>query len=75
MHHLAGTPNAAVAGEIQLANDGAIHLGMVAHNDAGFVRQVLQALDGGFGIEEPDQPADQAEAKYSSVWSSFIRFS
>ena len=59
VHHLAGTPDVILAGEVELGNDGAVHLGVVAHKDAGLVRDVFDALKDRLAVEKADDRADQ----------------
>ena len=56
--HLGGAPGQAIAGIVQFSYNGAVHLGVVAHGDAGILRQVFRAYHGDFGVDEPDGPTD-----------------
>lgn len=55
-HHLPGTPDRPFSREIELTEDGAMGLGVVAHHNGRLLRQILQPLDGIPGVEYPYQP-------------------
>ena len=58
VHHLPGAPDVVGAGNVKLPRDGAVHMAVVAHDDAGLLRQLLRALQAVLGGKKPDKPAD-----------------
>jgi len=54
MHHLSGAPDIVSAGAVELGADGAVHLGVIAHKNAGLVGKIFRADHLNFRIEEPN---------------------
>ena len=58
VHHLPRTPDIVLSGHIQLPRDGAIHMAVVADDDAGLLRQLLRADELILRREEPYELSD-----------------
>ena len=58
VHHLTGAPDGPVAGNVELCNDGAVHLAVVADDEAWLLRNVLDSLRRDLGVAYLYQPPD-----------------
>ena len=58
-HHFPGAPGVVFPRKIELGDDRAIHLRVVAHNDAGLVGQLVRADDLRPAVKQADQRADE----------------
>ena len=75
VHHLTGAPDIMLAGGIQLAGDGAVHLAVVAHIHHRLRRKVLLPHDLDFGIHRLhggfDQPVQRRNFPFSHLLLPF----
>jgi hypothetical protein len=53
-----GAPDLPLAGKIDLSADRAVHLGMVAHNDARLFRKIFCTHNSHFGVKKPYKKPD-----------------
>ena len=58
MHHVPVTPDVMLSGEIEFTYDRAVHLCVVAHDDAGFIRQIFCTFNFCFRIKQMNKPSD-----------------
>ena len=59
VHHLPCAPGKVLSGAVQLSTDGAVHLGVVAHDDAGLPGKILPSDGFYFGIEKGNSTFDK----------------